>query len=49
MTFELFKLPEVVVHGFWTKVHSDGVLFSAAKTHGDFKGYDHQSTADWDS
>lgn len=49
MTFELLKLPEVVTHGFWTKVHSDGVLFSAAKTHGDFKGYDHQSAADWDS
>lgn len=22
MTFELLKLPEVVIHGFWTKVHS---------------------------
>jgi hypothetical protein len=36
MTFELLKLPEVVVHGFWAKVHSEGVLFSANRVHGDF-------------
>lgn len=36
MTFELLKLPEVVIHAFWTKVHSDGVLFSANRIHGDF-------------
>merc|ERR1712038_1537400 len=36
MTFELLKLPEVVIHGFWTKVHSQGVLFSANRIHGDF-------------
>lgn len=36
MTFELLKLPEVVIHGFWTKVHSQGVLFSSSRVHGDF-------------
>lgn len=36
MTFELLKLPEVVIHAFWTKVHTTGVLFSATSIHGDF-------------
>jgi len=36
MTFELLKLPEIVIHSFWAKVHSAGVLFSAARVHGDF-------------
>lgn len=49
MTFELVKLPETLVHGFWTKIHSDGVLFSAHKTHGDFKEYNYVSEADWDA
>jgi len=36
MTFELLQLPEVVTHGFWAKFHSQGVLFSATRVHGDF-------------
>lgn len=36
MTFELLQLPEVVIHGFWAKVHSQGVLFSANRVHGDY-------------
>lgn len=47
MTFELLKLPFFVIHGFWTKVHSNGALFSASRTHGDFnekKGL----VGDWD-
>jgi len=36
MTFEMLMLPEVVIHGFWAKVHSSGVLFSATRVHGDF-------------
>lgn len=41
MTFELLQLPEVVIHGFWAKVHSQGVLFSATRVHGDFNDERH--------
>jgi len=46
MTFELLKLPEIVIHGFWTKVHSQGVLFSANRIHGDFNT-DRNDTGDF--